>query len=63
MRLLPLAVPALLVHGSEDDRVPVDYSRAFAAASGTELLELPGVGHFDVIDPRGRPWADVLARL
>ena len=63
MRLLPLAVPALLVHGSEDDRVPVDYSRAFAAASGAQLLELPGVGHFDVIDPRGRPWADVLARL
>lgn len=63
MRLLPLAVPALLVHGSEDDRVPVDYSRAFAAASGAELLELPGVGHFDVIDPRDRPWADVAARL
>ena len=43
--------------------MPVDYSRAFAAASGAELLELPGVGHFDVIDPRSRAWADVVSRL
>ena len=63
MRLLPLSVPTLLVHGSEDDRVPVDYSRAFAAASGSDLLELPGVGHFDVIDPRSRAWAGVVSRL
>jgi pimeloyl-ACP methyl ester carboxylesterase len=63
MRLLPLPVPALLVHGTEDDRVPVDYSRAFAAASGAELLELPGVGHFEVIDPRSPGWAQVVARI
>ncbi len=63
MRLLPLRVPALLVHGSEDDRVPVDYSRAFASASGAELLELPGAGHFDVIDPRSAAWAAVASRL
>jgi pimeloyl-ACP methyl ester carboxylesterase len=63
MRLLPLPVPALLVHGTEDDRVPVDYSRSFAAASGAELLELPGVGHFEVIDPRSPAWAQVVARI
>ena len=63
MRLLPLAVPALLVHGTEDDRVPVDYSRSFGAASGAELVELPGVGHFDVIDPRSAAWAEVVARI
>ena len=63
MRLLPLRVPALLVHGTEDDRVPVDYSRAFAAASGAELLELPGVGHFEVIDPRSPGWAQVVSRI
>ena len=63
MRLLPLRASALLVHGTEDDRVPVDYGRAYAAASGAELLELPGVGHFDVIDPRSAAWADVVARL
>jgi pimeloyl-ACP methyl ester carboxylesterase len=63
MRLLPLPVPALLVHGTEDDRVPVDYSRAFAAASGAELIELQGAGHFEPIDPRSPAWALVVAKL
>lgn len=63
MCLLPLRGPVLLVHGTEDDRVPVDYSRAFAAASGADLLELPGAGHFEPIDPRTPEWAHVVARL
>jgi pimeloyl-ACP methyl ester carboxylesterase len=62
-RRLPLPVPAVLVHGTEDDRVPVDYSRGFAAASGAELIELQGVGHFEPIDPRSDAWALVLERL
>ena len=63
MRRLPLRAPALLVHGTEDDRVPADYSRAFAAASGAELVELPGTGHFELIDPRSGAWARVRERL
>ena len=63
MRRLPLAVPVLLAHGTEDDRVPFDYSRAFAAASGAELLTLPGAGHFELIDPRTPEWALIAARL
>lgn len=63
MRRLPLHAPALLVHGTDDDRVPVDYSRTFAAVSGAELLELPGVGHFELIDPRTDAWARVVERL
>jgi pimeloyl-ACP methyl ester carboxylesterase len=63
MRRLPLRAPALLAHGSEDDRVPVDYSRAFAAAAQAELLELEGAGHFEVIDPRTPEWALVVERL
>jgi pimeloyl-ACP methyl ester carboxylesterase len=58
-----LRAPALLVHGDEDDRVPVDYSRAFAAATGSEYLELPGAGHFELIDPRTPEWAQVVERL
>ena len=63
MRRLPLAVPVLLAHGVEDDRVPFDYSRAFAQAAAAELLELPGAGHFELIDPRTPEWAKVVDRL
>ena len=63
MRRLPLAVPVLLAHGTEDDRVPFDYSSAFASASGAELLTLPGAGHFELIDPRTPEWAQISARL
>ena len=63
MRRLPLPVPVLLAHGTEDDRVPFDYSRSFAAASGAELLELKSAGHFEVIDPRTPEWARIVARL
>jgi pimeloyl-ACP methyl ester carboxylesterase len=62
-RRLPLRAEALLVHGTEDDRVPVDYSRAFAAAADASLLELPGSGHFELIDPRGPEWRRVVALL
>ncbi len=63
MRRLPLIVPALLAHGTEDDRVPFDYSRSYAAASGAELLTLAGAGHFELIDPRTPEWAQIAARL
>ena len=63
MRRLPLAVPVLLAHGTEDDRVPFHYSREFAAACGAELLTLPGAGHFELIDPRTAEWATIAARL
>jgi pimeloyl-ACP methyl ester carboxylesterase len=63
MRRLPLPVPALLVHGTKDDRVPVEYSRDFAATSGAELIELPRTGHFELIDPRDPAWACVEKRL
>lgn len=41
------AVPWLLVHGTEDDIVPIDDSRDILnyANEPTELLELPGVDH------------------
>jgi dipeptidyl aminopeptidase/acylaminoacyl peptidase len=61
MRRVPLGTPILLVHGTDDDRVPVEQSRSFAAAARAAgddvcLLELPGGDHFDVIDPRSGHW-------
>lgn len=68
MRRLPTGVPQLLAHGDADDRVPVDQSRRYARAARAagdrcELLELRGVGHFELIDPRGEAWAEVATRL
>jgi acetyl esterase/lipase len=54
------AVPVTLVHGTEDDQVPVAMSRAFTAG---RLIEIPGAGHFDLIDPQSLAWPVVLSVL
>ena len=66
MQLLPAGCPVRLVHGSADDRVPCgmsrDYlARARAAGDDAELDELPGSGHFEVIDPLSAWWPRVQA--
>jgi pimeloyl-ACP methyl ester carboxylesterase len=68
IRLLPLPVPVVVVHGTLDDRVPVgiarDYVAATRAAGGrARLVELPAVEHFGVIDPRSPAWPAVLSAL
>jgi acetyl esterase/lipase len=62
---LPSAARVLLVHGDADDRVPIEQSRAYRRAAGPEceLLELPGVDHFDLIDPRSDAWARITERI
>lgn len=54
--LLPIGPPLVLVHGEADEDVPVEQSTAFAAASGAELITLPGVGHLDLITPGAPAW-------
>ena len=69
--LLPLETPLLLIHGDEDDRVPISQSRNFADAareSGdeVEVAEFPGMGHFEVLDPKHASWGrtiDFLERV
>lgn len=63
MRRLPIDAQLLLVHGADDDVVPVEQSRSFARAAGCKLLELAGVGHFDVVDPRTPAWQAIAATL
>jgi acetyl esterase/lipase len=57
-----------LIHGVSDDVVPLDFSRDYVVAkqkrSGKQkedvhLIEIPGSGHFDVIDPRTQAWKQV----
>ncbi|MFZ0385092.1 MAG: alpha/beta fold hydrolase [Solirubrobacteraceae bacterium] len=55
---LPLGVPSLLIHGDNDDRVPLSQSISFAGTAGSECTfeQLRRAGHFDVIDPHGPAW-------
>src|SRR4051794_10263277 len=61
MRLLPLGVPTLLVHGADDETVPVRRSRDYleaarAAGDDVTLVEpVPG-GHRVHPDPRSEAW-------
>jgi acetyl esterase/lipase len=70
MRLLPLSIPAQLVHGTLDETVSVELSRSYqraalAAGDEVELVEIPGQAgrHRAHIDPRSHAWAQVTRRL
>lgn len=65
MALVPLGVPQLVVHGTADADVPYELSRRYAAAAGPEatLLALPGVDHFEVVDPGTAAWARIAPEL
>lgn len=58
---LPLGRPQVLIHGSRDDRVPIEHARryadrAVAAGDDCRLVEVDA-DHFDPIDPRSATWA------
>jgi fermentation-respiration switch protein FrsA (DUF1100 family) len=62
--MLPLKVKQRVIHGERDAEVPIAMSRAYVAAarkSGDDctLLEPDGAGHFELIDPRAKAWAQV----
>jgi len=69
--LVPLGVRLALVHGTDDDRVPVRVSedftvRARRVGDDVRLATVPGVDHFALIDPLSDAWpavVDVLAGL
>ncbi|MGH3119333.1 MAG: alpha/beta hydrolase family protein, partial [Gaiellales bacterium] len=68
LRRVPIGVPVLLVHGDADDRVPIEHSRRYARlaqhfADPCELVELPEIGHFELIDPRTDAWAESVLHL
>lgn len=67
VELLPVNRPTLLIHGTEDDRVPVEQSRDFFdAAHGDQRLELlviDGGGHFTPFDTDSEAWAEIVSRL
>jgi pimeloyl-ACP methyl ester carboxylesterase len=70
MRLLPVSIPVLLVHGTLDETVSIELSRNYARAAQAagdevELVEIAGDAgrHRTHIDPVGPAWAAVTSRL
>ncbi|HYT34235.1 MAG TPA: alpha/beta hydrolase, partial [Ktedonobacteraceae bacterium] len=60
--LLPLGVPQVLIHGTEDDRVPYAMSETYtraarAAGDQVTLIKLKGADHFALIDVNADAWA------
>lgn len=56
-------MPVVVIHGEEDSLVPVEMSETYATRAGARLLSLPGIGHFELIDPTSAVWAGILAEL
>src|SRR5581483_1349796 len=66
--LLPTGVPQVLIHGTEDDRVPLIVSqrytqKALEAGDAVTLIELAGTDHFVVIDPASTAWRTTMAEI
>ena len=67
-RLLPTGLRTVLVHGENDDAVPVGCATAYAEAARAagdpcELRILPGVGHFEFLDPATSAWSAAAAAV
>ena len=65
---LPLGIPQALIHGTEDDRVPLIVSQVYAAKARAvgdpiTLIELPGADHFVLIDPASTAWATTVREI
>jgi acetyl esterase/lipase len=61
---VPIKVPQVIFHGSNDEVVPVEISKRYVAAAQkagdpATLIELKGAGHFELIDPRTTEWASI----
>ncbi|HEU5332722.1 MAG TPA: alpha/beta hydrolase [Actinocrinis sp.] len=68
LALLPLGGRQVIVHGTADDAVPFAMSAGYAAAARAagdrcDLVELPGGGHLELIDPASAAWSAVLEWL
>ncbi len=66
MRLSIPQARQCLIHGSVDDTVPAEFSRGYvrekrklSPAEDVSLVEVPGAGHVDLIDPGSAAWTQV----
>lgn len=64
IELLPTGGKQILIHGTEDEIVPISQSETFAQrgkalGADTSLVELKDTGHFELIDPESDGWKPV----
>jgi acetyl esterase/lipase len=59
----PPAFPVVILHGDQDDDVPIGNSRWADSVPGVELRELPDVDHMSLISPRTEGFSHTLAAL
>jgi pimeloyl-ACP methyl ester carboxylesterase len=57
-------VHQLIVHGTQDEVVPVEISRNYELAKKKRgedltLMEIAGAGHFELIDPESKAWTQI----
>lgn len=62
--LLPLGVPHTLLHGTSDTSIPYEISErhhkvAISKGDTCKLQLLPGIQHFELLDPLSAAWKDV----
>lgn len=65
---LPLGVPQVLIHGTRDDRVPLEVSqsyhaKALSAHDTITLIELSGADHFVLIDATSTAWGTTIEEI
>lgn len=68
MKLLPLGVRQVVVLGEYEEFVPrhlaEDYLQAARRAGDqTQLIQIPGVGHFEIASPKASSWPSVNAAI
>jgi dipeptidyl aminopeptidase/acylaminoacyl peptidase len=68
IELLPTGSRHVLVHGTDDDTVPISQSEAFVEKAEklgdqSSLVRLEGVGHYELIDPESAAWPAVVRAI
>jgi len=66
--MLPLGVPQVLIHGTNDDSVPQVVSQEYVKVARSvndpiTYIEMERVDHFEVIDPHSEAWAITIKEL
>ncbi|MEU1288299.1 alpha/beta hydrolase [Kitasatospora sp. NPDC005856] len=56
-------IATVVVHGDQDERLPVEMARRYAEIAGARLIVPEGCGHSDLIDPRSGAWPLITAAM